>query len=80
MAADGFRSNKDLWLWVPAFAGTTNSMVRSQIQISNSPLLQPRLRDLAAQAREFSCTFCPRRIRGRRECRAPDAPAAARGV
>ena len=28
--ANGFRSNKDLWLWVPAFAGTTNSMARSR--------------------------------------------------
>jgi len=27
---------KRLWLWVPAFAGTTHSMTRSQIQISNS--------------------------------------------
>jgi hypothetical protein len=35
--ANGFRSNKDLWLWVPAFAGTTNSMVHSQIHISNNP-------------------------------------------
>jgi hypothetical protein len=32
---DGFRSNRHLWLWVPAFAGTTHGIC-SRIHFSNS--------------------------------------------
>ena len=45
-----------------------------RIRFSNSPCLQIRLRDLAAQfARVLARPFRPP-SRGRRECRAPDAP------
>src|ERR1700688_2269708 len=36
--------------------------------------LQTNSRDLAAQPREFCKNFPPSQFRGRRECRAPDAP------
>jgi hypothetical protein len=52
-------------------------------KISNSPSFtdppaQTHLRDLAAHAREFYLNIPPSHIGGRRECRAPDAPAASR--
>jgi hypothetical protein len=50
----------------------------SQIQISNSRTLsESQLRDLAAHFRaSFTLSVAPSKIRGRRECRALDAPAA----
>jgi hypothetical protein len=57
-----FAQHNVLWLWVPAFAGTT---------------MTTHLRILATQsARGLLASVAPE-IRGRRECRAPGAPAAA---
>ena len=51
-----------------------------RIQFSNSCRVRTQLRDLAAHPREFCRNVPPSEFRGRRECRAPDAPAAARVV
>src|SRR6266550_6098823 len=63
-AANGLRSNRQMWLWVPAFAGTTRHMCATSLP------------DLAARCvRGLQKSFRPI-IRGRRECRALDAPTA----
>jgi len=48
--ANGICTNQHLWLWVPAFAGTTPTAVRSQIQISNSQ--QQRIQTIIASVGE----------------------------
>src|ERR1700733_1423691 len=53
-------------VWVPAFAGTTVGVCRHSLEFSPHVL------------REVWPARSPSAIRGRRECRAPDAPAAAR--
>ncbi len=57
-------------VWVPAFAGTTQADSKSQTT-ANTP---SRSRGLIHPS--FAIYFPPSPIRGRRECRAPDAPAA----
>ena len=52
-AANGFCFNQHLWLWVAAFAGTTPTVMGSQIQFSNSR--QPSLRAQAKQSIFFHC-------------------------
>ena len=59
-----FAQHNVLWLWVPAFAGTT--MLRHTFAISR--------RDTP----ELCLYFPPSKHRGRRECRTPGASAAAR--
>jgi hypothetical protein len=44
--------------------------------MSNSHIVGPHLRILAAHAREFANNIGRLKIRGRRECRAREAPAA----
>src|SRR5258706_9638360 len=73
-----FRSNKYLWLWVPAFAGTTHSMRGFVDSIFNSGIL---CRHDSAFSPRVSREVLPGtsrllKFRGRRECRALDAPVA----
>ena len=71
------------WFWVPdraryaRLSGTTRIVMHSPI-----PFQTPRtsLRVLAARLRPSCAGILPSENRGRRECRAPGAPAAARGV
>src|SRR6267142_7035262 len=64
--SETFHNNERRWLWVPAFAGTTqeDSIVKQQI----------RLRAPRREAPEL-CIYLPP-LRGRGECRVPVAPAA----
>jgi hypothetical protein len=81
MVANDFCSNKYLCLWVPAFAGTTNCMVRLQIRISNGMPVGRRDFAISPLVRaSFIGTSCPLKIRGRRECRTLGASAAACAV
>src|SRR5258708_28949562 len=79
--ANGFCSNTLLWLWVLAFARTTivwrahaqritsDSIFNSFIR-RHSFAISPRLRA------SFTGSVLPSKFRGRRECQAPEAPAA----
>jgi hypothetical protein len=75
--ADGFGFNRLWWLWVPAPRAQlrTRQGRRKRIQSSaaarkHSFAISPR------NSREFCSSLGPLQIRGRRECRALDAPAA----
>ena len=57
-------------VWVPAFAGTTQADSKSQTTANTPSRSRRRFRA------SFALNFPPSPIRGRRECRAPDAPAA----
>src|ERR1700722_16157281 len=95
MLFDGFScNNKSLWLWVPAFAGTTE-ILRSSLraQAKQSIVRQKRKKEWIASSQELLAmtlrhtfaisphAFCARYSfipalsnKGRRECRAADAP------
>src|SRR6266478_9116096 len=67
-------TSKYLRLWIPASQGQGTARLQIRISNSHSFTISPRTRA------SFIGTSCPLQIRGRRECRAPDAPAAACGV
>ena len=67
-------NNKPLWLWVPAFAGTTRGRWLPPIQVSNSLCCDTASRSRRAFYASFAGIFPSSVFRGRRECRAPDAP------
>jgi hypothetical protein len=75
---DGSCSSAHLWLWVPAFAGTT--MEDSMTSVPACSDVETSARIPAAQIRpDCACSSRPSN-RGRRECRARDAPAASHAV
>src|ERR1700724_4004681 len=61
-------------VWVPAVAGTTDSNFERHCSFRQNFTISPHV------LREVCSNVPPSEIRGRRECRAPDAPAAARVV
>jgi hypothetical protein len=69
-------------VWVPAFAGTTDRVAHPlsikvpRIQFSNSPPFTATASRSHAIRASFTGYVPPSNIRGRRECRALDAPAA----
>jgi len=73
-------AKQHLWLWVPAFAGTTSTALIRSFSFQSTVLANTASRSRRLFRARFAVEFPPSAVRGRRECRAPGAPAAACAV
>jgi len=70
--ANEFCINEYLWLWVPAFAGTTHNI--GAFADSNFKQLQPHLRTLAARCAQVVHVDVPRKTEGAGNAGCPPHP------